>query len=116
MLHAEIVHVPHCPLDELPVCMSPACRGRLEINNFILPSMGHSIAISRTFAQADSPDRSADSLGDGLRETQQSVEVYGSGESNYYYQVSRRDSPAAAATARAGLQQDQQTLCLFSNA
>jgi hypothetical protein len=52
--------------------------------------MGHSIAISRTFAQPDSPDRKSDSLGDGLHEKRQSIEVYGSGESNYYYQVTRR--------------------------
>jgi hypothetical protein len=47
----------------------------------------YGIAVSRTFAQPDSPDRQADSLGDGLWEKRQSIEVYGSGESNYYYQV-----------------------------
>jgi hypothetical protein len=66
----------------------PRLRGRLEIQNFILPSMAHSISLVTTLAQPDSPNRQSDSLGDGLREKRQSLEVYGSGESNYYYQVS----------------------------
>jgi hypothetical protein len=69
---------------------SPHLRGRLEIVNFILPSMGHSISVTRTLAQPDSPSRRPDSLGDGLREQRHSIEVYGSGESNYYYQVRHR--------------------------
>uniref|UniRef100_A0A383VUP1 D-xylose 1-dehydrogenase (NADP(+), D-xylono-1,5-lactone-forming) n=2 Tax=Tetradesmus obliquus TaxID=3088 RepID=A0A383VUP1_TETOB len=67
--------------------------GRVEINNFILPSMGHNISITRTLAQPGGPgnksDCSPDSLGDGLKEQRHSIEVYGSGESNYYYQLTR---------------------------
>ncbi|KAF6253993.1 hypothetical protein COO60DRAFT_364191 [Scenedesmus sp. NREL 46B-D3] len=81
-------------------------QGRLEINNFILPAMGHSISVTSTLAQPNSPDGKSDSLGDGLREKRHSIEVYGSGESNYYYQVRERGHKYATAASIRQVRQD----------
>lgn len=67
-------------------------KGRLEMKNFIMPPVGHSISLTRLVTDPtsrDNPDRQPGVIGDNLREVKQTLEVYGSGESNYYYQLDR---------------------------
>jgi predicted dehydrogenase len=64
-------------------------RGRLEMDNFIMPFMGHTLSITRALPDVTSPSNKCDSIGGELREREQKLAVYGSNESNYYYQLRR---------------------------
>eukprot|EP00878_Enallax_costatus_P016954 GHUV01017797.1.p1 GENE.GHUV01017797.1~~GHUV01017797.1.p1 ORF type:complete len:137 (+),score=39.32 GHUV01017797.1:588-998(+) len=59
------------------------------MDNFIMPFMGHTLTITRTISDPNSSNHKSDSLGGELRERDQKLAIYGSGESNYYYQLQR---------------------------
>ncbi|KAF8060547.1 D-xylose 1-dehydrogenase NADP(+) 2 [Scenedesmus sp. PABB004] len=63
-------------------------KGRLEMDNFIMPFLGHTLTLTRAPADpADPRDRGG--AGGGAREVVTKLAVYGSGESNYYNQLQR---------------------------
>ena len=70
-------------------CASPpVTRGRLSFDNFVVPFFGHQIML------AVAPDDSAggavgEAASGGPHGQARQVSVYGSGESNYYYQLRR---------------------------
>lgn len=64
-----LLWLPPPPL--LPPCVHAVHRGRLEMKNFIMPPMGHSISLTRLVtdpSSRDNPDRQQGVIGDNLRE------------------------------------------------
>ncbi|KAI8464650.1 MAG: hypothetical protein J3K34DRAFT_526024 [Monoraphidium minutum] len=74
----------------LPVTLFTAegTRGRLSYENFVVPFFGHTITVSGPPPEAGAPPAG------------RTVAVHGSGESNYYYQLSRFAGDAAALLGR----------------
>eukprot|EP00879_Flechtneria_rotunda_P025377 GHRR01026964.1.p1 GENE.GHRR01026964.1~~GHRR01026964.1.p1 ORF type:complete len:383 (+),score=104.82 GHRR01026964.1:302-1450(+) len=85
-LEADLRHMSLWPTTKFTAL---GTKGRLSMDNFIMPFMGHTLCLTRMVPDTSSPSRKADSLGDGLNEQKQQIRVYGNGESNYYYQLTR---------------------------
>eukprot|EP00775_Hariotina_reticulata_P008090 gene8090-8283_t len=88
-------------------------KGRLEMDNFIMPFMGHALTLTRLVQDPDLLlSGNQEGAQDLRQEQQQKLAVYGSGESNYYYQLQRfitdlkvLDDGAASKQQRKALQE-----------